>query len=219
MTYRNFITALLLLAAAHGYAATVVNREYDELVKKAVQYGSTAEKRAEKSEARELLFEHPDESLEMLMQYVHLENLSIRVLIDNLVTAMEAEPAGAVLSKFLSSEHVETRKFAAWFLGYHDTPQYAGLLGPLLEEDKTRNAAIRTLGKWKVEERFFTIASFLEHPEERTRVVAVNALRDIGSDDSIPFLRDALEDPFFTVRKAALRAIRVLQEKENVSAE
>ena len=47
----------------------------------------------------------------------------------------------------------------------------------------------------------------IQHAKEPRRVVAVNALRDIGDPAAIPALIGALGDARFTVRKAAARAL------------
>jgi len=181
--------------------------DFDALLLHATRYGNTPEKRAQKEAAREELFARGGDSLRGLMQQVHLENIEIHSLADQLVVKLEAEESAAVLVEFLDSEHERTRRLAAYFLGYHVTPGYAEALLPLLDDPKTQGAAMRTLGKWRVVSAVPPILPFLRNEDERKRVIAANALRDIGDASALPALVAAMDDPVFTVRNAALRAV------------
>ena len=46
--------------------------------------------------------------------------------------------------------------------------------------------------------------------DERRRILAANALRDIGDPRAVPYLIHVLEDPLFTVRYAVERALSEL---------
>jgi HEAT repeat protein len=179
----------------------------DDLLWHAQRYGSTELKRENKRLAREELFARGPDALAYLMEHVHVRNVWIRILAQDLVRKHEGAACAPVLLRFLTAEREETRRFAAYLLGFCDTPEYAGHVVRLLSDDAAAGAAVRTLGKWRTTAAGPVIVSFLLHEKERRRVLAANALRDIGDVRAVSGLIHALNDPFFTVRKAANRAL------------
>jgi len=63
-----------------------------------------------------------------------------------------------------------------------------------------------------VREAVERIGELLGHEKERRRVIAANALRDIGDPGAAGVLVQALSDPVCTVRKTASRALVALGE-------
>ncbi len=183
----------------------------DELIFSLQRYGNTPEKREAKARSREILVRRGPDALRLLMGRVHLENVMIAVEAENMVRTMDPRKVAAVLAEFLGDGHPQTRKLAAYWLGFHDTPEYAAGIYPLLEDDETAGAAIRTLGKWRDRDAIPKIVPFLSHEKEVRRIAAVNALRDIGDASAIPELEPLLDDRYFTVRKAAERALAQLR--------
>jgi hypothetical protein len=180
----------------------------EELLPVAVRYGDTQERRDLKELARQEIVSRKPVSFRYLMTQIHLENVGIQVLAQEMVDQMTADDAVPVLLDFVGAEHPDTRRAAAFFLGFYPSgATNAPALRPLLADDKTRNAAIRTLGKWHSTSDMTALARFLGDPKERTRVMAANALRDIDDARAVPYLLDALNDPVFTVRNTAQRAI------------
>jgi len=184
----------------------------DELIFNLQRYGNTPEKREVKARSREILVRRGPDALRLLMAKVHLENVMIAVEAENMVRTMGTQEVASVLSGFLGDAHPRTRKLAAYWLGFHDTPEYADRVLPLLKDDETAGAAIRTLGKWRVREAIPQIVPFLSHEKEVRRIAAANALRDIGDASVIPELEPLLDDRYFTVRKSAERALAKLRE-------
>jgi HEAT repeat protein len=148
------------------------------------------------------------------MAHAHLRSGELHMLIDHMVRHMEKDQAVPALVDCLPSPHARTRRVAAYFLGYFDAPEHAALVMPLLEDDDVRRVALRTLGKWGVRDAVPDVILCLGNEEERSRVAAANALRDIGDRRAVPHLIRALDDPFFTVRYCAERALRVLGDVE-----
>jgi HEAT repeat protein len=200
---------LLAVATARGEAWDPTNAAYDDLIFRATRYGNTEQRRAEKSQARDALFARGDEALRELMQRAHVENVMLLVLIDEMARYRVApDKAAPVLAAFLDSEHAQTRRTAAYLLGFMPRGGQAARLRELMQDEKCRNAAIRTLGKWRDGRARAEIARLLrEGGTERTRIVAANALRDIGDEDDLPVLIAALGDPAFLVRNGAARAL------------
>ncbi len=186
---------------------------YEELIYRAQRYGSTAEKRAEKKQAWDELFARGPEALGEVMKHIHLENVTLGVLAQNMVDQMDAEATAPVLVRSLGAEQARTRRMAAYFLGFHVTPQYADALLPLLDDDETAGAAIRTLGKWRVTSAIPRIVPFLSSPKEVRRIAAANALRDTGDPSAADALEPLLRDRYFTVRRVAERALAVLDDE------
>jgi HEAT repeat protein len=179
----------------------------EELVVRVQRYGSTELKRSEKAAAREEIRRRGPEALRGLMAHTDLENDTIYSLAFELVQQLKAEQAVPVLLPLLTDDQARRRRMAALFLGFYAAPEHAAEVLPLLDSDETAGAAIRTLGKWKVREAVPRIGPFLRHEKEVRRVAAANALRDIGDPAAIAPLIAALEDPFFTVRETAARAL------------
>ena len=200
-------------SVAWGGELTVTNASMEELLSHAQRYGSTVEKRERRQSAREELFSRGAETLTYLMANIHIDNIAIHLLADEMVrNRLDPEDAVPVLLDALESEHDRTRKIAAYFLGFCDASQHADRLLALLDDEEAVGAAVRTLGKWKVDDAVEVIISHLHDDKERRRILAANALRDIGDGRAIPHLIDVLSDEYFTVRKAAARALVSLGE-------
>ena len=210
------LSLLAMLLCVDAWAGTpessdvynVTDASMHELIIHAQQSGDTPERRKFRKNARDEIFARGTNAFHYLLSHFHIENMTIRMLTDEMVrkTLEEAEAAG-VLVQYLGSEHEMTRKSAAYFLGYCKTPQYAERLMPLLEDEKAAGAAARSLGKWGITNAMARILPQLNHEEERRRVLAVNALSDIGDPSAIPYFLAALDDPVFTVRKVARGAL------------
>ena len=179
----------------------------EALILDATRYGSTPEKKAAKSGARAELLARGTNALQVLMESIHVENIALPILTQEVIEHLSAEASAAVLLPYLKACRPRTRRFAAYFLGLRDTPQYSGQVMPLLRDEESAGVALQTLGKWKVRAAVPDIVPFLKHEKEVCRVAAVNALREIGDPAVAPGLIDTLDDPFFTVREAAQQAL------------
>jgi hypothetical protein len=200
--------ALLVLALVPvGGMRAETSAELDALLVEAVRYGDTADKRAAKEAAREALRARMPEALDAAMGWVHGDRVMLQVLVMEWVTTLPAETVVPVMLGRLGDERVETRRIAAFFLGFHEGAEHAGEVLPLLEDAESRGAALRTLGKWRVGEARGEMERWLGAGTERVRVVAANALRDVGDAAALPALLAAFDDPVFTVRHAAARAV------------
>ena len=197
---------LCLFSAEFAFAAS-----YEELIFDAQRYGNTPEKREAKRVAREELFARGPDALREVMQRVHLENVMIGVLAQEMVEQMDPEKTAPVLLEFVESTNARTRRVAVFFLGLHETPEHAERVLPLLDDEEAAGAAMRTLGKWKVEKAVPLIVPFLSSEREVRRIAAVNALRDIGDPSVIPQLQPLLTDEFFSVREVTRRALNALE--------
>jgi HEAT repeat protein len=182
----------------------------DELVFHAQRFANTPEKRRCKDEAVSIIRAGGPDSLRRLMNNIHMENIGIGVLTEEMVEKLPPAETAAVLADYLGSQRAKTRKMAVYFLGFHETPAYADRLLPLLNDEETCGAAIRTLGKWHVRAAVTNIVPFLSHEKETRRIVAANALRDIANPAVAPYLIPLLSDRFFTVRETAARALSTL---------
>jgi hypothetical protein len=181
---------------------------FEELLLHAQRYGTTKEKRENRKKASQELYARGVESLRYLMKNTHLKNDVIFIFDSQLVREhLTDHEAANVLLDFLDAAEEQTRKRATYLLGFCETPEYADRVMPLLDDEDVAGAAARTLGKWKIGAAAPRISGFLYHERERRRVLAANALRDIGEDRDAIDLIAALNDPVFTVRKAASRAL------------
>jgi HEAT repeat protein len=208
------VKTLLILLLTCGWAVgaraeITTNATYDELFYAATRYGNTEARRAEKEAARTELFRRGADSLREAMERMHFENVMLQVLAMEMVhDQIPATTGRPVLLDYIEHERMETRRAAIYFLGFYPAPERPARLLKALDDEKTRNAAVRTLGQWKVDRARAELCRLLKTSEaERTRVLAANALRDIGNPDDLPALLAALNDPVFTVRNTAARAV------------
>lgn len=186
----------------------------EELFFYASVYDTTPQKRADKVAAREAFRARKGESLRWLMEHIHLENLWIRILAFESARELDAETAVPILLDVLDDEMQETQRYAIFLLGFHPAPGSPPDLRVYLADENLRGSAIRTLGKWKQVGALPELFPYLKDEKERIRIMAVNALRDIGDPAAVEELESALHDRVFTVRKAAERAIRTLMAVE-----
>lgn len=199
-----------VVAGADPASNAVSALPMDRLIFDVQRYGNTPAKKAAKEAAREELFRRGTNSLHALMAQVHLENAGIQMFAEELATKLPPADAAGVLVPFLDAPEARTRKLAAYYLGWHMTPEYADRLLPLLRDDEVCGSAIRTLGKWKVKGAVSNIVEFLSDKKEPRRILAINALKEIGDPAVAGVLVKALEDPYFTVRESAQAAIIAL---------
>lgn len=212
MNKRSFVLAALIVQSfLSAHAAS--SRPLEDLLHEAVRSSKTRERNEQKLAAKAELIERMPHSLRAAMEYAHGDNVMIQVLIMEWVTRLPSEMIVPTLLEFVDHERQETRRLAIFFLGFHQAPEYAEKIWPYLDDEKCRGAAIRTLGKWKVASARPVIEHWLSAGRERVRVVSANALRDIGDAAAIPALITALDDPVFTVRNTAARAVISFGEK------
>ncbi len=201
------------VAAAESVGLDATNAPLESLLSWAQREGSTPLKRENREAARAELFARGPESMRYLLARMDWKNDTVHQLLYEMVLGrVGADTCTPVLVKSLGAESVDTRRGAAYFLGFVPASADVAPLLPLLEDELTAGAAARTLGKWKRAEAVPAILPLLRHEKEPRRVLAVNALRDIGDARAIPGLVAALNDPVFTVRKAAARALATFGE-------
>lgn len=201
---------LLLLIAFAGMS--VHGADFDALLFDATRYGTTPEKREAKRVAREELKTRMPDSLRAAMEWIHGDHVGLQVLVMEWVLELPSETVVPVLADYIDHPREETRRVAIFFLGFHQAPELADRVTPFLDDEKCRGAAARTLGKWKIASVRPALEKMLAEGNERQRVVAANALRDVGETASLPALIAALNDPVFTVRHTAARAVVALGE-------
>jgi HEAT repeat protein len=187
-----------------------------EMVSYACAASLTNEKIALSRKAFDEIKRRGPEGIQALMDHMHIKNIVVRVHADNIIRRNKDPEFVPVLLSYLDSEHQRTRKYATYLLGYYELPEHADKLWPLLENDETENAAIRSLGKWKVFAAIPRILPYLQHEKEIKRILAVNALRDIADPATAGPLIVALSDPVFSVRMTAARALSALGEEAQV---
>lgn len=186
-----------------------------ELVRRAYAEALTVEEKAGKNRARAALNTLGLDKLRVLMEHVHVPNMYIRFDIDALVHR-NRDKVGPTLLPFLESPHPRTRSYAAYYLGFTPLEENRDKLVPLLDHPATQNSAIRTLGKWGGTNQLERIATFVDHENERRRITALNALRDLGDPAATPHILPALDDEMMTVRFVAERALTVLGDTEAI---
>ena len=206
------IVPLRLTALEPDQSPPLANVSFDQLLIRLQRYGSTALRRKQKADARAELFRRGGASLRYLVERAYIRNMWIHVYTEKLAKELEKDEAVPVLVDLLQSERRECRKMAAYWLWEYDAPEHSAELQPLLEVEYTAAAAMRTLGKWRCEEALPRIVEYLKNENERRRIAAANALRDIADPRAIPALIEAAGDDVVTVRKCAARALVAIGE-------
>lgn len=205
------VVSLAAFCLGNSSGATAHSGEsFDQLMVKLQRYGSTPLLRQEKAEAKAELFRRGGTSLHDLVTHAHIRNMWIHVYTEQLVRELKANEAVPVLLDLLTAERAECRKMAAYWLWQYDAPEHADKLFPLLDDPYTAGAAMRTLGKWRCRNALARIMTYLQDDDERRRIAAANALRDIGDPEAAAALIDAIGDDTVTVRKVAARALVAL---------
>ncbi len=177
------------------------------LVIQAQIYGSTPAKVERRELAREALWSRGEIGLRFLLDHAHLRHDGVGTLLHEAVrTRLAPEVVTPVLVEYLQAGPAVTRRLAAYYLGFFPAGDPEPLRA-MLADEATAGAAARTLGKWGDTEAVVHILPMLGDPREPRRVIAVNALRDLGDPRAIEALTMGLDDPRFTVRKAAARAL------------
>jgi HEAT repeat protein len=179
----------------------------DEVMFHAQRYGNTEERRERKELAKNELQARGTESLRYLVAHSHVENIWFGVYARHLIDKLNADEAAEVLLELLDSPEPKVKKQAIFLLGFHMTPEHAVDILPFLEDEELAGVTMRTLGKWRVNVATTKIIPFLQDEDERRRIMAANALREIGDDRAAAFLVHSLNDPYFTVRHCAARAL------------
>ncbi|MBN1269640.1 MAG: HEAT repeat domain-containing protein [Kiritimatiellae bacterium] len=206
----HLLSALLLLAPlalAQDAAFNPAAMSLDDLMFHAARYGDTELKRERKEPAKAELMARKGDALRYLVARSHIQNIWFPLYAQELTGQMQAEEAVPVLLDALSDPQTEVKKTALYLLGFTSAPEYAVDILPFLGDPKLAGAAMRTLGKWRVSATTTRIIPFLQDADERRRVTAANALGDINDARAAPYLVHTLDDPYFTVRHAAARAL------------
>ncbi len=183
---------------------------YETLISAISRYGNTEARRTKKALARRELQARGTDALHWLINHCHLENLWIVLTARELVRRLDKDEAVPILIQALDAEHPDIVRMAAYLLGYFTCPEHAARLMPLLENHKTAGPALRTLGKWQVTNAIPAMVAALDHEKERRRILAVNALKDVGDPMVASNLVKMLDEPVFTVRHTAAEALKKL---------
>jgi hypothetical protein len=189
------------------FAASSFSDQFDRLLFDATRYANTPEKREAKRIARDELKSRMPEALRAAMKHMHGDSVGLQVITMEWVLEQPSDVVTPVMLDFIDNENTDTRRVAIYFMGFHETPEHAQRIMKYLDDEDCRGAAIRTLGKWKIKDAREPIEYWLANGKERIKVVSANALRDIGDPACLPALVTAMNDPLFTVRNTAARAI------------
>jgi len=201
------IARVVLLLLLCTRLASAQAPSLDELLRQSIQPGSTPERSAAKEQAQTALFQQRGVALRFLVERVDWEQVMIPVYAQQLVDQLPASEAIPALSPLLDHPSTNVVRLALFYLGFFPAPELAPRVVPLLANERLAGAGIRALGKWQVTNEIPAIARGLSSTNERVRVAAANALRDVRDPRALDALIPALADPVFTVRRTAIRAL------------
>ncbi|MDD4737385.1 MAG: HEAT repeat domain-containing protein [Kiritimatiellae bacterium] len=186
----------------------LTNATLDKLMILAGRYGNTEERRVAREAAYQQLKTRGAPALEYLLHHANSDNMWYAIYAHRIVRESDAEAtAPALLRVAANSTNAPVCKSAILLLGLHETPEYAPRIADHITNEITAGATMRTLGKWHITNEVDRIIPYLQNTNERKRIIAINALRDIGETNALQQVIPLLSDPFFTVRQAAERAL------------
>lgn len=172
------------------------------------RYGNTEERRVAREAAYQELKQRRAPALEYLLNHADSDNMWYSIYADRIVREVDSEiTAPTLLHVAESSTNAAMCKFAILLFGFHETPEYAPRIADHLTNEITAGVTMRTLGKWHITNEVDRIIPYLQNTNERKRIMAINALRDIGDTNALQQIIPLLSDPFFTVRQSAERAL------------
>ncbi len=184
------------------------NATLDELMILAGRYGNTEERRVAREAAYQQLKTRGAPALEYLLNHADSDNMWYSIYAHRIVRESDAETtAPTLLHVAKNTTNAFLRKSAILLLGFHETPEYAPRIANHLTNEITAGVTMRTLGKWHITNEVDRLIPFLQSTNERKRIMAINALRDIGETNALQQVIPLLSDPLFTVRQSAERAV------------
>jgi hypothetical protein len=181
--------------------------DMETLLYHATRYGNTPLRKDNKARARHEVRKRLPGSFSDIMNRLHADNIGLQVFAMELVRETGPRELVAEMTPYIFSENQDIAKVAVFFLSFKDAGHLAGRVRPLLSDETLRGVSMRALAAWNDKESAPAISAFLTSTNERIRIASANALRDLADPAQIPALVKALDDPVFTVRNAAARAV------------
>jgi HEAT repeat protein len=182
----------------------------DEILFHASRYGDTASRRDAKAAAKAELMRRGVPALGYLVERAGSENPWFYIYAREMLPGVPTNAAAETLLGLLSHPTNEVRKTAVFLLGFLNTPEHAPKVRPLLKDEDSAGAAIRTLGKWRDRDSLEGILPHMASDKEGRRIQAAVALGELGDARALGPLIAALADPVFTVRNAAQKSLLML---------
>jgi HEAT repeat protein len=125
------------------------------------------------------------------------------------------DTAAYYLYKGLSAENDTIVRNSIYLLGQLEIEGAADTLTDMLgalKSDTLAGALIQSLGKLEAKQAAAEILNYTGHKKERMRIVVAVAMQQIKDTLAIPQMIEALSDPYFSVRAAAMAALAQIGE-------
>ena len=201
------LSSFFLLLIPMASPPLVADSPHSQLMHDAYSPAVLSAEKQRRSKARVRLNQMGVKRLEPLMDFIHTQNIAIRIDAYLLVRKKPHDGKIEILATYLEHPSARTRSYAAFFLSLMDAPELSDQVRPLLNDPDTAGSAARALGKWNDREAIPGILKLLKHREERRVIQAINALRDIGNPSTVTNLLPFIDHPQASVRYPAERAL------------
>ena len=215
---RGAVLCIALLMSGAAQAADLESLEMEQFYRYLAFLDPRTEIPFTNKEGTAELRRRGEPAVRFLMDRAQVRSVWISVYLRRIIKPDAELRYADILFEYLESEDPEVRRMALANLAYYEIPDRTEALVPHLAHDRTRNATIKALGKWKAGDQVDDLLPYLKHERESARIVTANALGDIGDPSAASALVEALDDPLFTVRNAAGRSLVLLGDKAGEAA-
>jgi hypothetical protein len=189
-----------------------VHHPIERLVRRATRDWETDDEKRDAEIADKELKQRAVEVLPYLLTRLDSPSVMLRVKAEELVDLLGSNAVPLLVTGLQTAANDEVARGCGAMLARFEwaTNAIPALL-PLLDREKTRAAALYTLGHLRAREAFAPATAALRDERELVRLRAVQALGRIGDVRAIPFLEPLRRDARFYVRFAAEEAIANLK--------
>ncbi len=183
-------------------------RSVEELYDEAALWG-VGSNRKKVSRARKAFLTKGTDAVKYVCENKLMTDSSLQMRLIRALAKEYPDSMAFYLQKKIFKEDLQTRKNVISLLGITKAQKSASILVEVLFRNdyyELQNRIISALGNIGEPSAALQIAPFIDHEDEIVRLSAVNALKKLADERTIPFLIFALQDDFFTVRTTTSQA-------------
>jgi len=164
---------------------------------------------------RMLIGDYAEKAVDYIFNYelVTYDGLALRAIEEHFKEFKYT--AAYYLYQGLEADNDTVVRNSIYLLGQLEIKGAADTLTDMLQDLKSDTLAgslIQALGKLEAHQAVPEILDYADHKKERMRIIVAVAMQEIKNVRAIPAMIDALSDPYFTVRAAAMAALAQIGE-------
>lgn len=181
-------------------------KELAALYEKTVSYGDSGEKLSQKQNAVEEIRKRGAVALPFLIRQLDRREPMARQRIEDWIIDWGTASIPALLDG-LAVDDLDIQRNCIFFLRQWPDERVTPAVMKFLGNERLQPTCLHTLGKQKATAALADTRRLLGSTKELVRMRAAQALGRIGSEDAVPELLAALDDPLWTVRRQAEDAL------------